>query len=185
VQLLGRIFGKDDRIRGYAAAFVAIAQAEGALDRVEEELYAFAKAVERQPPLQTAMADRSLPVENRQTLVRDVIGDRAHPVTVNLVSFLIEADRGRDLSKVAEGVAAIAAELREHEVAEIRSAVPLSDTQVRRLEEALSRATGHTVEAKVVVDPTLVGGVIARVGDEIFDGSIASRLNEAKQALGG
>jgi F-type H+-transporting ATPase subunit delta len=185
VQLLGRIFGKDDRVRGYAAAFVAIAQAEGTLDRVEDELYAFAKAVERQPQLRTAIADRSLPVENRQALVREVVGDRAHPVTVNLISFLIEADRGRDLSKVAEAVAAIAAELREHKVAEVRSAVPLTEQQLRRLEEALSRATGHAVEAKVVVDPTVVGGVIARVGDEIFDGSIASRLNDAKQALGG
>jgi F-type H+-transporting ATPase subunit delta len=62
--------------------------------------------------------------------------------------------------------------------------VPLGDAQRKRLEEALSRATGQKIEAKVVVDPTLVGGVIARVGDLVFDGSIASRLEDAKQALG-
>ena len=62
--------------------------------------------------------------------------------------------------------------------------MPLSDAQRKRLEHALSRATGRTIEAKVVVDPTLVGGVIARVGDLVFDGSIASRLEDARHVLG-
>jgi F-type H+-transporting ATPase subunit delta len=100
------------------------------------------------------------------------------------VSFLVEAGRARDIGKIADGVVALAAEQREQAVAEVRSAVPLNDAQRRRLEEALTRATGRTIEAKVVVDPTLVGGVVARVGDLVFDGSIAGRLEDAKQALG-
>ena len=64
------------------------------------------------------------------------------------------------------------------------SAVPLTDKQRERLEKALSKATGRTVEAKVVVDPTVVGGVIARVDDLVFDGSVASRLEDAKHAFG-
>jgi F-type H+-transporting ATPase subunit delta len=68
-------------------------------------------------------------------------------------------------------------------VGEVRSAVPLTDAQRRRLAEALSSATGRKVEVKVIVDPDLVGGVVARVGDVIFDGSIRSRLDEAKQQL--
>ena len=78
----------------------------------------------------------------------------------------------------------LSAERHQHAVAEVRSAVPLNDRQRKNLEEALSRATGRTIEAKVVVDPTLVGGVVARVGDLVFDGSIASRLEDAKHALG-
>jgi len=105
-------------------------------------------------------------------------------VTVTLASFIVEAGRARDLGKIADGVVGLAAERREQAVAEVRSAVPLSDAQRKRLEAALSHATGRTIEAKVVVDPTIVGGVIARVGDLVFDGSIASRLEDAKQALG-
>jgi F-type H+-transporting ATPase subunit delta len=59
----------------------------------------------------------------------------------------------------------------------------LTDKQRERLERALSAATGRTVEAKVVVDPTVIGGVVARVDDLVFDGSVASRLEDAKQAL--
>jgi F-type H+-transporting ATPase subunit delta len=183
--LVDRLFGgKDDRIRGYASAIVSIAEAEGALGTVEEELYVFAKGVEQQPRLREVLGDRSLPVDNRKAVVRDVIGDRAHPVTVALISFLVEAGRVRDLDKIAEGAATIAAERRQHQVAEVRSAVPVTQEQRSRLEQALSRATGRQIEVKVIVDPTIVGGVVARVGDEVFDGSIASRLEDAKQALG-
>ena len=73
---------------------------------------------------------------------------------------------------------------RDHVLAEVRTAVDLSGEQRERLAAALSRATGHTVDVKVVVDPSVIGGVVARVGDEVFDGSIANRLEGAKQALG-
>jgi F-type H+-transporting ATPase subunit delta len=183
-ELLDRIFGKDHRVRGYATGLAALAEAEGVLDRVADELFAFAKAAEQTAELRDALTDRALPVENRQALVRDIIGDRAHAVTINQISFLIESGRTRELGRIADGVVAIAAERRERAVAEVRSAVPLGDRQVARLEEALSRATGRTVEAKVVIDPTVMGGLVARVGDLVFDGSVASRLDEARQALG-
>jgi F-type H+-transporting ATPase subunit delta len=184
VGVLDRLFGTDDRIGGYATAVVAVAEAEGALAKVEDELFGFAKAVDANAQLREAITNRALPVENRIELVRDVLGDRVHPATVSLVSFLIEADRARDLTKIAERVSQIAADQRSAEVAEARSAVPLSDQQRERLAQALSRATGKRVDVKVVVDPTVVGGVVARVGDEVFDGSVASRLEDAKQVLG-
>jgi len=183
-ELLDRLFGKDHRVRGYATGLAAVAEAEGVLDRVADELFAFAKAAEQNAELRDALTNRSLPVQNREALVRDILGDRAHAMTITQISLLIEAGRTRELSRIAEGVVAIAAERREQAVAEVRSAVPLSDRQVQRLEEALSRATGRTVEVKVVLDPTVVGGVVARVGDLVFDGSVASRLEEAKHALG-
>jgi F-type H+-transporting ATPase subunit delta len=183
-ELLQRLFGKDDHVSGYATAVVAVAEAEGALGRVEDELYAFAKAAEQEPRLREALTDQALPLENRTALVRDVLGDRAHPLTISLVSFLVASGRARDLGRIAEAAVTIAAERRQHVVAEVRAAVALTDAQRERLEQALSRATGRQVEAKVVVDPTVVGGVIARVDDLVFDGSVASRLEDAKHALG-
>ena len=129
-----------------------------------------------------ALTDQGLPVENRQALVRDILG-RAHPLTITLLSFVIESGRARDLSKIADAFVQLAASSREHAVAEIRSAVPLTDKQRERLQKALSRATGRTVEVKVVDDPTVIGGVVARVDDLVFDGSVASRLEDAKHAL--
>jgi F-type H+-transporting ATPase subunit delta len=184
MELLDRIFGNHDTVAGYAMALVAVAEAEGVTRKVEDELYAFAKATDQNPDLRQALTDQVLPVENRQSLVRDVLGDRAHPVTVHLLSFVIESGHARDLSKIADAFVQIAATSREHAVAEVRTAVPLTDKQRERLEKALSKATGRTVEAKVIVDPTVVGGVVARVDDLVFDGSVSSRLEDAKHAFG-
>jgi F-type H+-transporting ATPase subunit delta len=183
MELLERIFGKNDKATAYATAMVAVAEAEGALGKVEDELFAFAKATEQNPELREALTDNGLPLENREAVVRDVLGGRAHQITINLITFAIQSGRARDLSKIADAFVALAASSREHAVAEVRSAVPLSDKQRERLEQALSSATGRTVEAKVVVDPSVIGGVIARVDDLVFDGSVASRLEDAKHAL--
>jgi F-type H+-transporting ATPase subunit delta len=174
---------KDDVVRGYAEAMFSIAEAEGELEPVEEQIYAFAKMVEKRAKVREALIDPELPNENKRNLIGEVLGERANPVAVNLLGMLVEQGRARDIGRIAEGLAEVAAERRQQVVGEVRSAVPLTDAQRRRLAEALSSATGRKVEVKVIVDPDLVGGVVARVGDVIFDGSIRSRLDEAKQQL--
>jgi F-type H+-transporting ATPase subunit delta len=70
-------------------------------------------------------------------------------------------------------------------VAEVRSAVPLDEARRQRLAAALSKATGRSVELKVVVDPSVIGGVVARLGDEVFDGTVRTRLHDARERLAG
>jgi F-type H+-transporting ATPase subunit delta len=176
---------RDDVVRGYARALLSIAEAEGAVERVQDELYAFAKAAERHPELREALTDASLPAENRTAVVADLLGARAHEVTVKLATFLIDAGQARRLEAIAEELARIAAERSERTLAEARSAVPLTDQQRDRLQRALAEATGRQLELKVVVDPSVVGGLVARVGDEVFDGSVASRLSDARRHLTG
>jgi len=176
---------KDALVRGYAEALFAIAEAEGELAAVEDELYGFAKALERETKLREALTDPALPAENKKALVRDVLGERANPHTVNALGFLIDQGRARDIGRIAEDLAAVAAERRAHQVAEVRSAVPLDDEQRARLAAALSKATGREVEVKVVVDPNVIGGLVAKVGDEVFDGSIRTRLSDARGRLTG
>ena len=171
-------------IGGYAQALFAVAQAEDVLPKVEDELYAFGKALEQHTDLRDALTDAALPAENKKAVVRDLLGERANPVTLSLLGFVIDAGRAREIPKIVEELARMASVERSHALAEVRTAVDLTDEQRRRLAEALSRATGRTVDLKVVVDPSVIGGVVARVGDEVFDGSIASRLEDAKQALG-
>jgi len=175
---------KDALIGGYAQAMFAVARAEDALASVEDELYAFGKALEQHTALREALTNAALPAVNKKAVVRDVLGERAHPVTVSLLGFVIEAGHGREIPKIVEELARMASAEREHALAEVRTAVDLTADQRERLAQALSRATGRQVDVKVVVDPSVVGGVIARVGDEVFDGSIASRLEDARQALG-
>lgn len=171
-------------IRGYAQAMFAVATAEGALPAVEDELYAFGKALEQHSDLRESLTDAALPAERKRAVVQDLVGGRANPVTVSLLWFVVGAGHARRLPKIVEELARMAAEERQHALAEVRSAVELTTEQRDRLADALSRATGRQVDVKVVVDPSVVGGAVARVGDEVFDGSLASRLEGARQALG-
>ncbi|MDH5224323.1 MAG: ATP synthase F1 subunit delta [Actinomycetota bacterium] len=175
---------RDDVIEGYAAALFAVAKAENALPSVEDELYVFAKTIEQNTPLREALTDATVPAENKKGVIVDVLGDRANPLTVSLLGFVVDAGRAREIPTIVQRLAEVAAQERDHALAEVRSAVPLNDDQRDRIAAALSAATGRAIDVKVVVDPSVVGGVVARVGDEIFDGSLATRLEDAKQRLG-
>jgi F-type H+-transporting ATPase subunit delta len=176
---------KDAMIRGYAEALFAVAEAEGETEAVESQLFAFAKLLETQPEVREALVDPALPAENKKGLISDALGERANPIAVNLLGFLAEQGRGRELGRIVEELVAVSAERRAHAVAEVRSAVPLDEEQRARLAQALSTATGRQVEIRVVVDPSVIGGIVTRVGDEIIDGSVRSRLREAREQLAG
>jgi len=128
---------------------------------------------------------QSLDEKTHQRLIDELLGERAHPTTATLVGFLVDAGQARRIGAIAEELAKEAAHRSERTLAEVRVAVPLSDAKKSLLADALERATGHPVELKIDVDPAVIGGVVARVGDEVFDGSLASRLTEAKQYLTG
>ncbi len=171
-------------ISAYAQALFVVASAEGVLEEVEDELFAFGKVLEQHTDLRESLTDAVLPVENKKAVVEELLGERAHPITLGLLAFVIDLGRARHIPKIVEELARMAATERDHALAEVRTAVDLSAEQRERFAQALSRATGRRVDVKVVVDPSVIGGVVARVGDEVFDGSIASRLEDAKQALG-
>jgi F-type H+-transporting ATPase subunit delta len=177
--------GRDEVVRGYGEALFRVAAAEGELDAVERQLFAFARLLETEGRVRDALTDPALPVENKRALIADTLGERANPHAVNILRFLVEQGRARELGRIVDLLAEVAAATRESAVAEVRSAVPLDQARTKKLAEALSRATGRTIEVRVVVDPSVVGGLVAKVGDEIFDGSIRTRLDEAREHLAG
>ncbi|MBT8212528.1 MAG: ATP synthase F1 subunit delta [Acidimicrobiia bacterium] len=172
----------DVRIDGYATAVLEIAKAEGELDRVGDELNRIAQAFDSSEPLRDAMTDPRIPVDRKQGIVDELLGGRASKLSVSLVNFVVSQGRARDLSAIAAGVVAKAAHERSKEVAYVRSAIELDDETVRRLEEKLSAATGQSVEARVTVDPSVLGGLVVTVGDEVFDGSVRSRFRDLREA---
>jgi F-type H+-transporting ATPase subunit delta len=178
------ILTKDDLVQGYAQALFTVAEAEGVLDRVENELFAFSAAVEQNTELREALTDAALPVENKDAVIDDLLGDRSHPVTRNIARFIVGSSRAKELGAIVRELANVAAERRHHVLAEVRTAVPLTDDRRAKIAAVLSTATGREVEVKDVVDPSVIGGVVAHVGDEVFDGSLASRLEDAKRQLG-
>jgi F-type H+-transporting ATPase subunit delta len=172
-----------EAIRGYAQALFSIAEAEDALETVEDELFRFARAAERETRLRETLTDPALPVERKKAVLRDILGERASPHTISILGFLVEQGKARDLTAIVDELVALAAERRRAAVAEVRTAVELSEDHKRKLTEALEGATGKKVELKVVVDPSVVGGVVARVGDQVIDGSIRRRLELARERM--
>lgn len=174
---------RDGLVQGYAQALFAVAEAEGQLDQVEDELYRFGKIVESRADLRDALTDPGLPADRKKAVVEELLGGKANPQTVGLLEFLIDRGRARDLPKIIDAVAEVAAERRRKQLAEVRTAVPLDAAQRERLAAALSRATGREVELKAIVDDAVIGGVVATVGDQVFDGSIRRKLERAREQL--
>lgn len=175
----------DPIVDGYAAAIVTVAEAEGALERVEDELFRFARAVDGSPELRDRLIDPSVEVSAKLGVVTDLLGDRAHPQTVSAVAFLVQSGRARQLTQIADTVVARASAARAQTVAEVRTAVELTDDQRRRLAQALSQAAGGEINLKVVIDPDIVGGIVVRIGDTVIDGSVARRLAEVRGQMTG
>jgi F-type H+-transporting ATPase subunit delta len=172
-----------DRISGYAAGILAMARAEDILPRVESELYEFSRQIEASPELRATLGDPQLPLERKRSVVSDLLGGRASSLTVGLVEFLLGQELASELGAIASSLAEQAAASRNRQLAEIRSAVPLEPDTVDRLAAALGRATGTTLEVRTVVDPSVVGGIVARVGDTVIDGSVASKLESFRNIL--
>ena len=173
----------DARVDAYADALFGIAQAEGAVETVESELFTVARTLESSDELRNTLTDARMPIESRQAIVEKLLGDRAHPTTTALVSFIIGAGRARDLGAIVDKLVERSTAERGQEVAEVRSAMPLDDAQRDRLAAALGKATGKKVSVKVIVDPSVLGGLVARVGDTVIDGSVRHRLTQLKAAL--
>ena len=164
------------------AAFTA-AEKAGKLEQLESELFGVATLVEREPRVRSALTNPGLPTENKRALVADLLSG-ASPRAARLADLLVELYEGHGLDTVARQWAEAAAARRNRVVAEVRSAVELDDQRRARLAEALTRVLGTPVVLQVTVDEAILGSVVVRVGDELFDGSIRTRLEQAREALG-
>ena len=173
----------DQRIAGYAEAMLVIAANEQQLDEVADELFRFARVLEGSDELRDALGDVHLPAARRQQIVEDLLAGKATDVTIALISMLVGVGRARELPAIVDRLVAASASRHQRSVAEVRSAIELTADQRARLETALSEATGRPVEVKVIVDPTVLGGVVAQIGDTVIDGSVRHQLSQLRETI--
>jgi F-type H+-transporting ATPase subunit delta len=166
-------------------AQVAAAERAGRLDEVEDELFRVSRAVAGAPALRTALSDLSAPVESRAALIEGLLGGRTTEETRRLVRQAVVAPRGRTFDRTAEIYGQVAADRRSRLVATVTAVDPLTEEQRGRLAAALQRIYGHEVHLNVQLDPALVGGIRVELGDEVIDGSVESRLDDARRRLAG
>jgi F-type H+-transporting ATPase subunit delta len=164
-------------------ALIAAAEHEGNLDDLEDELFRFGRIVASQPGLRMALTDPFVAAEAKRELLSQLLGGKVTPEALRLITEAAVSPLGRSLDLSLEEYARLAARRRERLVAEVHVAVALTAAQRVRLVEALTAAYGHAVYLNVVLDPRITGGMTVRVGDELIDGSVATRLAEARRRL--
>ena len=171
------------RVEAYANALLEVSRAEGHLADIQDELFRFARTFEGSDELRTALTDPALPRERRIAVVEDLLGGKALQTSAALAAFIVAAGRAGELPAIVDRFVELAAAEQRRAVAEVRSAIELTPEQTDRLREALNRATGKDVEVKVVVDPSVLGGIVARVGDLVIDGSVRHRLEQLREQI--
>jgi F-type H+-transporting ATPase subunit delta len=169
---------------GIEAALDA-ADARGELENVEDELFRFGRIVGGDQSLARILSDRKNPAEGRSALLDSLLSGKANPTTVQLVRNVLTGPHVGTAENAIERLSEIASRRRGQSVARVITAVPLTDAQEQRLTQVLGRIYGRTIGLQVTVDPSVLGGLVVQVGDEVIDGSIAHRLEVAQRRLAG
>jgi F-type H+-transporting ATPase subunit delta len=163
-------------------AELALAEKAGELDGVEEDLFRFGRLLAAQSELASALSERT-PADQRTALADSLLAGKAHASSVRLIHRAVRQPQGLSALANVEHLSNVAAELRERLTALVSTASPLTEAQLDRLTGILSRRYGRPVRLNVELDPGLIAGLSIRIGDEIIDGSLRSRLGEASRGF--
>ena len=170
----------------YARALFSLAREEDRVEGVGEELDRLVEAMRAVPALRDVLVRPLYPAKERRAALR-AVGEKLglSPLLLHFGSFLIDQRRTREIEGIQEHYLRLAEEAAGRVRGEVVSAAPLESSQLDRLRAALARRTGRKVDLEVRVDPALLGGVVARVGDLVFDGSLRTQLAQLRASLTG
>jgi len=174
--------GRDTAARRYAEAAFEVALRDGAVERWRSELDTAAD-VTADPAVGRALANPAVPYETRLEAVRGSLGRAVSPGVLNLIALMLRRGRIEQLPRVAAEFRRLDNARQGITAATATSASPLSPDEVRALTARLEGMTGGRVELDLQVDPSLLGGVVVRVGDRLIDGSVRGRLERLRNQL--
>ena len=164
-------------------AVLTIAQNDGTLDSTEEEIFLFGRAVDSSADLQMALTNPASSPEAKAAIVRDLLSGRSTTAATTLLEYSISHLHGRRIDAVVNHLVDMAAKQRDRVVAKVRVAAPLTSEQSEKLASILSSMKGRTVRLNVAIDPAVLGGVHIEIGEEVIDGTVASKLEQARRAV--
>ncbi len=168
---------------GYARALFEMAQAEGVVVRVEEELFRLRELLKGNPKLLQFLKDGNVKREGRRQALADLFHGRVHPLVLNILVTLSDQDRGGRSLAVIEEFDSIAAAARQEIGGEVVTARPLDPAVTERLTAELNRMTGKNVRLFEKVDPSILGGVVIKVGEQVIDGGLRHKLERIRDQL--
>jgi len=161
-------------------ALLGQVEARGQLEEVEDELFRFSRLIDSSPELRSGLSDRSVPIEHRQALVSDLLEGKASDTTVTMARRAVGA-RERTYTHTLETYINLAAAQKNRVIATVRVARPITLAQAERIRLALNQQAGRDVALQIVVDPSVLGGVRIDLGNEVIEGTVGHRLDEARR----
>lgn len=164
-------------------ALLASSERAGDLAEVEDELFRFGQLVSGDRALLGALSDQSVPTARRATLVDSLLAGKASDQTIQAVKIALGGLGGRSIAAALTRLVELAAQRRDRSVAYVTTATALSEADERRLGAVLSARYGRDISVKTTVDPEVLGGVRVQVGADLYDGTVAHRLAQARNAL--
>ena len=168
----------------YATALLELGSESGQLEALVDELQRAAAAYEGSPELRAALADPLIPLQAKQQILGEISTRLAlGPASRNTLNLLLDRRRIRALPAIAQRLREMADEKRGILRAEVLTAMPLPEEYFTQLQQQLERVTGRRIALDRKLDPSIIGGVIARVGDTVYDGSLIARLRKMKENM--
>jgi F-type H+-transporting ATPase subunit delta len=164
-------------------ALLVRAERDDQIDDVEDQLFRFSRILDSETRMITLLSEYTAPLDGRISLLNNVLGRRASKNAADLLRQTIELLHGERADDAVRELANLAVSRRGEVVAHVGAASELSDAQRDRLTELLNRIYGHPVALQLDVNPKLLGGLTIAVGDEVIDGSLASKLSAAETHL--
>jgi F-type H+-transporting ATPase subunit delta len=153
------------------------------LDRVQSELFLFSKLLIENPELRTALSERTESPTAKRELLKGIFGSKFAASTSSLLFHTVDPRRSRNIEKTVGAYTHAVTSRRNRVNAHIKSSIALSDGQAKKLVDSLTKQIGQPVHLNIEIDPSVLGGILIRFGDEVIDGTIANRLAEASRAL--
>jgi F-type H+-transporting ATPase subunit delta len=174
----------DDLLGGIEELGIRVlARSAGEGAAIENELFVFAKAVLSNSELELAVSSKLGTAEQKADLINRLVGGKVSAQTLAILSQLVQQPRGRRIAELIRHATSIVADEAGLEVATVTTAAPIEPAQLTRLATALAGAHGRNLRINHVIDPEVIGGVRVKIGDEVIDGSLATRMNDLRLTL--
>lgn len=169
--------------RRYSGALYEEADATGVLDAVDDDVLMLIETLESNGELARFFKSPVIPQEKKDKVVRELLSDRIEDLTLRFLRLLIRKDRETMTKPILDQYQTLRDEQRGIVDAEVTVARPLEDEDREALTEALEKKTGKTIRLHVEEDADLIGGLIVRIGDRVFDASVRNKLTNLHDRL--
>lgn len=166
----------------YAGAIFGLAQKQNTIDRSLEDIKEIATLFANRK-LAYLLREPKIPAKRKETALREALTSKVLPTSLNLALLVVQRELVEVMPNIAAELEKLVLNYRNEAIAEVTTAAPMDDAQLNLVKKALEQRTGKTIIMQTRIDPTILGGIVARVGDQVIDGSVRYRLSALQQQL--